>query len=131
MRFGARCRQRALDTYRQLGDRGNEGIALHGIGEVHLRRGHYERTAAILRHALAIFLDVGDQPRQILVHHTLGEALRSAGHLDDARAHHTTALHHATAIGDRYEQARARALAGLGDQKQAHHLYTDLGVPQP
>jgi hypothetical protein len=62
-----------------------------------------------LRKALALFRRIGERAGEARANNTLGQASASLGRPAEARAQHTRALRLAEQIGNRYEQAYARA----------------------
>jgi tetratricopeptide (TPR) repeat protein len=99
-------------------------------------------AADLGRQAVSLSQDIDDRSGLAGALNALGDSLLATGQPDHASAEYLAALHAATAVGDKLEQARAHHglarshhAAGKADQAGEHlqaalTLYTDLDAPE-
>ncbi|HEY6312349.1 MAG TPA: tetratricopeptide repeat protein, partial [Streptosporangiaceae bacterium] len=107
-----------------------------------LRQGNKALAADLGRQAVSLSQDIGDRSGLAGALNALGDSLLAISQPDQASAEYLAALHAATAVGDKLEQARAhhglaRSYHAAGKADQAcEHLqaaltrYTDLDAPE-
>ena len=132
----------ALALYRQTGDRQGEARALADRCQVALRQGNKALAADLGRQAVSLSRDLDDRSVLAGALNALGDSLLAISQPDHAAAEYLAALHAATAVGDKLEQAcahhglaRSYHAAGKADQAGEHlqaalTLYTDLDAPE-
>lgn len=93
----------AISYYEQAlatGDHTGKGIALNGIGMVHLRMGRFDASLDAHGRALAIRRAAGDQRGVAITHNSLGTVHRQLDNLTTALDHHREALRLLHEVGD-------------------------------
>ena len=55
------CHQRALELFRDVGDRSGQVFALGDLGAAHAQAGRHHQASTSLMGALALFRDLGNQ----------------------------------------------------------------------
>ena len=120
--------EQALRSYRQVGDRYNEGAALGKLGDVWLQQGDYQKARMYYEQALSLFCEIGARlgESRMLAH--LGLLLHYLGDDQAARTLNQQALQLAQSLGARREQGYAltnlgHALARLGHLGEAAEAY--------
>jgi tetratricopeptide (TPR) repeat protein len=130
--------KRALDVYRDLGNRLGEANALDDLGVTRRLTGDYTGAAQVLEQALDVYRDLGERLGEANALDSLGIVQWLTGDYQDAAQAFETALHIYRDLGDRLGEATA--LAGLGivqrltsdyqsaahTQEQALSIYRDL-----
>ena len=83
-----RTAEEALEAARQMGERGNETVALRILGEIATQRDPPDLAGAeqAFGQALALTAVLGKRPTEAQCHLGLGTLYRRVGHLDRARA---------------------------------------------
>ena len=104
--------ERAIDIYREIGDRNTEGGAVNNIGIVYLRLGRYDEAQAHFTRALAIHREIGDRTSEAVALTNLGTVAERTGQLGRARAYHEQALARYRRAG--YRVGEGDASHGLG-----------------
>jgi tetratricopeptide (TPR) repeat protein len=86
--------RQALDTARQLQERGEEALVLHQLGVVqaHTDPPHVEQAEACYQQALALAEELGMRPLQAHCHRGLGTLYARTGQQEQARVALTTAI---------------------------------------
>ena len=108
--------RRALELYRDLGDRAGQVKALNGLGFLHRLAGDYPSAAAYHQQALALCRDIGNWRGQAEARGGLGIVQQETGDYQAAVASHQQALEQFRDLGDRYGEMDA--LINLGDVKR-------------
>jgi predicted ATPase/Tfp pilus assembly protein PilF len=91
----------ALTIYRELGDRGNEGIVLGTLGILYVNQGRMEEARANYQLGLAIDREVGNRHHQGVALLNLGEWCRRQGQMEEARSHFEAGLGICRSVGSR------------------------------
>ncbi len=76
--------QQALQIYRSIGDRFNEGASLYSIGAVYQRQGNYEQALQYYQQTLTIAREIHDLDREWRVLTTLGSVYDYLGQYAEA-----------------------------------------------
>ena len=119
--------EQALATFRELGDRHLEAIALNTLGDVALIQG--DLTAAIqrFREAVSIASELGDATSHALSLCNLAQAERRQGALERAEQHHLEALALSERIGAQEDVLYNLAgLAGLAAERHDFERAAEL-----
>ena len=98
---------RALELFRDLGDRRGQAWALHDLGVVQRRTGDYPAATASLTQALQLFRDLGDRHGQAETANNLGDLRSVSSDHQDACNYYTDALRIAREISAPGQEARA------------------------
>ncbi|WP_202638493.1 AfsR/SARP family transcriptional regulator [Bailinhaonella thermotolerans] len=109
--------RRALELFRDLGDRFGEAVTLDYLGVVRLRLGRPGEAAALHRDALELFRAIGSRGGEADALDNLGVALLRQGSPEEARRSHRAALELYRRFG--YRRGEARALNGLAEAARA------------
>ncbi|WP_367131767.1 tetratricopeptide repeat protein [Saccharothrix sp. HUAS TT1] len=111
----------AVTAARRLGDSVAEGRALHNLGVVHQRLGHYLPSRDDLEQAIVV-LDRTDRPLiQALALADLGNVLMLLGRHDEALARDASALRLFEGVGDRTGQGQVLNNMGLVLDRLGRH----------
>ncbi|MGH3825412.1 MAG: tetratricopeptide repeat protein, partial [Pseudonocardiaceae bacterium] len=105
--------QRALPTYREIGDRLGEADALSSLGDVIRLQGGCEKARELYERALLIYGEIGGRLGEANVLRSLGHVARLQGGYAEARELYERALLTCEKLGDRLGEADA--LSSLGD----------------
>jgi predicted ATPase len=124
----------ALALYRELGDRGNEGVASGTLAILLMSQGHMKEAHAHFDRELGIERELGNQVREGITLLNLGEWYRKQGHMEEARIHFEAALGLCRAVGNR--RVEGMLLTNLGQlhrrqgrmQEARGHLEAALAV---
>jgi serine/threonine protein kinase/tetratricopeptide (TPR) repeat protein len=116
-------KERALTTYREMGDRRAVGNLLNSLGETARLRGDYAAALARYQEALAIAREIGNHVGEILYLSNLGGARVGLGDYESAEADLRQSIELATAAGyvglsENY-RFLAEALLGRGRVEEA------------
>ena len=119
---------RALQTFRDLGDRQGQARALHDLGVVQRLTRDYPAATASLTRALQLFRDLGDRYGQAAASINLGELLSLSLAYREARGCFAQALGIARDINAPVQEARASresddATSGKETLAKAPHIY--------
>jgi len=90
------------------------------------QQGHYHEAGRYQEQALTLFREIGERAGEAEALNGLGDVLLATGQAERARAHYAAALVLASQIGDKHEQARARA--GLDNPACATDLQVRLAM---
>ncbi len=114
----------ALELYREVGDRLNQGIALRRLGIVNIDLGELESAKTFLGEARTIAIEIGDRRsesaaliNQGVVYKKLGELTKDLGDFEKARALFEQSLAIDQEIGDR--RGEGLNLGNLGSVYQS------------
>jgi DNA-binding SARP family transcriptional activator/Tfp pilus assembly protein PilF len=133
--------RRALDMFRELGDRGNEAMVLHGLGGMLEKQERYQEALAVALDALRMLKAVGHWWTQASSENGVGWLYAQLGQYDRALIHCQRALSLHRDSGHRGGTADTLDSIGyvylhLGDTAQAKAHYTkaieayrDIGAP--
>ena len=91
----------ALDIYRELGDRGNEGVLCGTLAILLMNQGRMKEAHAHYEQELAIDRELGNRYREGIVLLNLGQCYRRQGRMEEARAHLEAALPLCREVGNR------------------------------
>jgi predicted ATPase/Tfp pilus assembly protein PilF len=91
----------ALAIYRELGDRGNEGVVSGTLAILLMNQGLMKEAHANFEHELAIDRELHNQYREGIVLLNLGQCYRRQGQMEEARAHFEAALALCREVGNR------------------------------
>jgi class 3 adenylate cyclase/tetratricopeptide (TPR) repeat protein len=121
---------RALDTYRQLGDRPGEAQALRELGFLYWRTEEYGTALLHAREALASHRNMGDVAGEATALHNLAEIHRGLGSPQQALDWYEQALQLHWAVGDRQGEILtlfgiANALRQAGDLSASKRKYEE------
>jgi DNA-binding SARP family transcriptional activator/tetratricopeptide (TPR) repeat protein len=133
--------RQALDTFRELGDRANEGMVLNGLASMLEKQERYPEALAVALDALRMLKAAGHWWTQANLENGVGWLYAHLGQYDQALAHCRRALSLHRESGHR--AGAADTLDSLGyihlhlgdlDQAQAHYLqaidaYREIGAP--
>lgn len=116
--------EKAVDDFRQLGDRIGEATTLTRLGLVRSDQGHHAEAARLHEQALTIFTEASDELAAIDTLINLGHALRALGQHLPAVRRHREAYDRAAAVGSEGQRAAvhlalAEDYAALADQPGA------------
>ncbi|WP_089157419.1 AfsR/SARP family transcriptional regulator [Micromonospora sp. NBS 11-29] len=106
-RHARRLLEAAIKLKRKNGNRAGEGELLNEIGGLDREEGRPDRAATRHRDALAAMIDAGDRIGQYASRNLLARAFLDQGDAAGALELHRRVLDQATALGARFEQARA------------------------
>ena len=84
--------RRALDLFRELGDRGNEAVVLNGLAGMLEKQGHYPEALAVALDALRMLKAVGHWWTQATLENGVGWLYAHLGQYDRALTHCQRAL---------------------------------------
>ncbi|ONI77755.1 hypothetical protein ALI144C_30395 [Actinosynnema sp. ALI-1.44] len=118
---------KTLIVVKDSGNQLAEGEARYFLGAAFGRLGDHERAFGHYREAWESAVTMGNRQLQAQVSNALAELHHAQGSAAEAVQHHKAACAIATAIGDRYEEARA--YAGLGEAERATVIFAELGLP--
>ena len=134
---------RALESFRQNGDRGGEADSLNTLGLIAQTRGDLDEADRLQRESLVIKREIGDRQGEAASLNNLGEIARHRGDLYEAERLQRESLAMNREIGNRAHEANALLLLGdlanHDDEETAALYYTeavkilreaDLIVPQ-
>ena len=133
--------RRALDMFRELGDRGNEAMVLHGLGGMLEKQERYQEALAVALDALRMLKAVGHWWTQASSENGVGWLYAQLGQYDRALIHCQRALSLHRDSGHRAGTADTLDSIGyvylhLGDTAQAKAHYTkaieayrEIGAP--
>ncbi len=107
-----RFQEEALAIYREIGDPGGIGRALHRLGTIAFAQGDYPSADAKFRESLALLQERQDRGGMGIALHSLGEVAVAQGRYQDASRFYQDALGHGKVVGN--PQIVAWALFGLG-----------------
>ena len=83
---------RALELYREINDKGGEGLALTAMGVRYSSNQDYSRAIEINKDALAIFHAIGDRYSEAVALNAIGEAYQYLREYSSALSYHKNAL---------------------------------------
>jgi tetratricopeptide (TPR) repeat protein len=95
------CLQEAVDLYREIGDRRNEGSALCNLGNAYEALGEMQKAIGYYEQALTITREVGDRRAESSVLTGLGAAYADLGEMQKAVGYYEKSLAIAREVGDR------------------------------
>jgi predicted ATPase/class 3 adenylate cyclase len=99
-RIGLRHLERALELFREIGDRRGEANTLWGLGNYHYFQAFEDLGVPSFTQALDIFRSVGDRTMEAWSLHMRGTALLRRGHVAEARDNISHAMRHFYAASD-------------------------------
>jgi predicted ATPase len=99
-RLGLRHLERALELFREIGDRRGEANTLWGLGNYHYFQAYEDLGVPSFTEALDIFRSVGDRTMEAWSLHMRGTALLRRGHVAEARDNISHAMRHFYAASD-------------------------------
>jgi tetratricopeptide (TPR) repeat protein/DNA-binding SARP family transcriptional activator len=134
--------RKALETYREIGDRRCQAGTLINIGSIFQRTGHHREALIHHQKALVTAEEIGERFEASRALRHIGEVYQQTGRYATARENFVRAHDLARQINDPYEQARA--LDGIGmvlfhtegatparrHWQDALKLYEQIGVPE-
>jgi serine/threonine protein kinase/predicted ATPase/Tfp pilus assembly protein PilF len=91
----------ALHIYRELGDRGNEGVVSGTLAILLMNQGRIKEAHAHYKQELAIDRELHNRYREGIVLLNLGQCYRRQGQMEEARAHFEAALALCREVGNR------------------------------
>ncbi len=113
--------EQALETHREVGDRGAERNVLGNLGSLHWSQGRVVEARAHYEQALAIAREVGNRRSEGKALGNLGALHYSQGRMDEARAHYEQALAIHREVGNRgFEGHVLGSLGGLHHAQGRH-----------
>ena len=124
----------ALATFRELGDRGNEGVACGTLAILEMNQGRMKEAHAHYAHELAIDRELGNRVREGISLLNLGEFHRRQGQMEEARAHFEAALTLCREVGNRRVEGMLRNNLGQLHRRQGRmeearaHLEAALAI---
>jgi tetratricopeptide (TPR) repeat protein len=126
----------ALSTWRDVGAWADAADALHGLGQLELRRGDYPAARAALNEALSILDRTGPLADALAVRRALADALAAAGQfqggLDELRRAQRSADSAGAPAGARADLALARAdleyIGLIGSAAKATRFFARLSA---
>ncbi|HYB18167.1 MAG TPA: BTAD domain-containing putative transcriptional regulator [Streptosporangiaceae bacterium] len=133
--------RRALDLFRELGDRANEAVVLNGLSAMLEKQGHYDQALAVALDALRMLKAVGHWWTQASLENGVGWLYAHLGQYDEALIHCQRALSLHRESGNRGGVADTLDSLGLvylhlGDlgqaracYEQAIDAYREIGAP--
>lgn len=99
--------ERALDIFKQLGDRHRESMALSNLGAVLAILGRLEEAVPAQEHALEIFQETGDRHSEAATWNNLGSTLKKLGRFDESITAHENARRINQEIGNLHGEGTA------------------------
>jgi DNA-binding SARP family transcriptional activator/tetratricopeptide (TPR) repeat protein len=133
--------RKALDLFRELGDRANEAVVLNGLSAMLEKQGHYDQALAVALDALRMLKAVGHWWTQANLENGVGWLYAHLGQYDEALTHCQRALGLHRESGHRGGVADTLDSLGLiylrlGDLAQARacyqqaiDAYREIGAP--
>jgi len=133
--------RKALDLFRELGDRANEAVVLNGLSAMLEKQGHYDQALAVALDALRMLKAVGHWWTQANLENGVGWLYAHLGQYDEALTHCQRALSLHRESGHRGGVADTLDSLGLvylhlGDlaeartcYEQAIDAYREIGAP--
>jgi len=76
--------ERALEIYREIGDRSNEGRTLDDIGSAYFRQSNYSRAIYFYGEALRIAVEIGDERGEAITLTNMGSTLEETNRVNEA-----------------------------------------------
>jgi predicted ATPase len=101
MEEAQRLLEASLAIYRELGDRGHEGIVCGTLAILLMNQGRMKEAHAHFEHELAIDRELDNRYREGIVLLNLGQCYRRQGQMEEARAHFEAALALCREVGNR------------------------------
>ncbi len=114
--------QKALEIYRDIGDRNGEANSLNNLGNVYQSLGEYPKAIDFYQQSLAIFQEIGDRNGEAKSLNNLGNVYQSLGEYPKAIDFYQQSLAIFQEIGDR--EREGLALSNLG------YLYEQQEQPE-
>jgi tetratricopeptide (TPR) repeat protein len=105
-----------------------EADARADLGDLLRERGRYDEARSQLRLSLAKMSEVGDSREKPRMINMLARVHAEAGDAAEGETRYREALAMARRTGQAFEEAQA--LLGLGERREAHEIFTRLGVPE-
>lgn len=120
-----KCHEEALRIYREVGDRGGEGVVLNHLGWAYNALGRKKEARQYCEQALDILREIGDRAGESRVLNNLGRIYNVLGQRELAREYHEEALKIYRELGDRWGEGTALNNLGwvsnaLRRQEEAH-----------
>lgn len=106
----------ALKLYRELSDKGGEGMVLGNLGDSHMLTGEYDQALSSFVQALDLLREAGDRQNEAATLDAIATAYGYQGKFPESFKHYRLALQAYRAIHDR--SGESNALANIG----ANHL---------
>jgi signal transduction histidine kinase len=114
--------RKALDLFREIGERGGEADALFGFGMVHWGLGDFEKALQYMHQSLALFRDLTKPSREAWVVTSIGGVYENLGDLDKALEFQNRSLELFRSVGDL--NGEGRSLTGIGTVYQRQDKHT-------